>query len=101
MSKRSKQQWRELIVQFEQSGLSQAQFCQQLNINAKYFSLRFRQRQVELQQASNSDFIAVQHIKPQTSTPHNLKLSISQVQLELPSDVSPQWLGTLMRELVA
>ena len=101
MSKRSKQQWRELIVQFEQSGLSQAQFCQQVNINAKYFSLKFRQRQSELQKPEDGDFIAVQQIKAKVSEPHPLKLCVGQVQLELPAEVNPQWLSVLMRALSA
>ena len=38
--RRTKAQWLSLIGEFEQSGLTQTEFCAQRGINAKYFSLR-------------------------------------------------------------
>ncbi len=40
MKRRNKAQWQSLIQEFERSGLSQAKFCAQQGLNAKYFSLR-------------------------------------------------------------
>ena len=37
---RTKSDWLALIDEFEQSGLTQAEFCAQRELNAKYFSLR-------------------------------------------------------------
>lgn len=37
---RTKADWLSLINEFEQSGLTQAEFCAQRGLNAKYFSLR-------------------------------------------------------------
>lgn len=37
---RTKAEWLSLIDEFEQSGLTQAEFCAQRGLNAKYFSLR-------------------------------------------------------------
>ena len=39
-TRRTKAQWLSLIDEFEQSGLTQTEFCVQRGINAKYFSLR-------------------------------------------------------------
>lgn len=39
-TRRTKAQWLSLIDEYEQSGLTQAEFCTQRGINAKYFSLR-------------------------------------------------------------
>lgn len=38
--RRTKAQWLALIDEFEQSGLTQAEFCAQRDLDAKYFSLR-------------------------------------------------------------
>lgn len=37
---RTKSDWLALIDEFEQSGLTQIEFCAQRGLNAKYFSLR-------------------------------------------------------------
>lgn len=37
---RTKSDWLALIEEFEQSGLTQAEFCAQRGLNPKYFSLR-------------------------------------------------------------
>lgn len=44
MSKRrTPEQWQRLFAKYQASGLTQAEFCQQHGVNAKYFSLRWRQ----------------------------------------------------------
>jgi hypothetical protein len=43
MKKRTREQWQELLVQQEASGLSAAAFCQQHDLCPKYFSLRRKQ----------------------------------------------------------
>jgi len=39
-TRRTRAQWLSLINEFEQSGLTQTEFCNQRGINPKYFSLR-------------------------------------------------------------
>lgn len=39
----SKYNWPDIFKTFEASGLSQNQFCQEQNINPKYFNLKFSQ----------------------------------------------------------
>ena len=43
MSRRTKAQWRELILQQQSSGLSAAEFCRRESVNPKYFSVRKKQ----------------------------------------------------------
>jgi len=43
MSRRSEEEWRELITQQQSSGISAAQFCREHSINPKYFSTRKQQ----------------------------------------------------------
>ncbi len=45
MTRRSKEQWRELIADQQSSGLSAAAYCRQYDINPKYFSTRKTQLQ--------------------------------------------------------
>ena len=40
MKRRSKAEWLSLIQEFEQSNLTQIQFCAERDLNPKYFSLR-------------------------------------------------------------
>jgi len=40
MTRRTQTEWQSLIQQFEQSGMTQVAFCQQQQLNPKYFSLR-------------------------------------------------------------
>jgi len=43
MSRRTPEQWRDLIAQQQSSGISAAQFCRERSINPKYFSTRKNQ----------------------------------------------------------
>ena len=45
MSKRRNYNWPQLFTEFEQSGLSQVEFCKQHDINPKYFSLKRSRRE--------------------------------------------------------
>ncbi len=40
MTKQRKYDWPKLIEAFNQSGLTQTQFCEENNLNPKYFSLK-------------------------------------------------------------
>ena len=56
MARRSQQQWRELIDAQQSSGLNAAAFCNQHEVNAKYFSLRKNQ----LLKSQSSEFVRLQ-----------------------------------------
>ena len=85
------------IEAWQTSGLSQVGYCRQHKLNSKTFSnwLRFyRSRQAAI---ITSTLIPVE-IKSKTSSSVSLCLRCPQGHtLELPADVSPQWLGDLLR----
>ena len=68
---RTREQWRALIAEFEQSDLSQKDFCEPRGINPAYFSQRRLELQRDLQDSNEAFALAVpQSIKlyPNTST---------------------------------
>ena len=85
------------IEAWQASGLSQAGYCRQHKLNSKTFSnwLRiYRSRQV----ATTEPTLIPVEIKSQASSSGSLCLRCPQGHiLELPADVSPQWLGELLR----
>ncbi len=89
--------WLKHISAWQSSGLSQAAYCRQQGLNAKSFSGRlseFRQQS----QSLPSQLIPVKIIaQDQSAVPPVLVLSIQGSRLELPTTVSAQWLGDLLR----
>jgi len=87
----------EHVESWQSSGLSQVAYCRQHQLNSKTFSnwLRtYRSQQVDV---ATSTLIPVE-IKPEYSPPGSLCLRWPQGHtLELPADVSPQWLGQLLK----
>ena len=48
---RTREQWQELIVEFEQSGLTQKDFCEQRGLNPAYFGQRRLRLQREVEES--------------------------------------------------
>ena len=90
-------QQQEHIDAWQSSGLSQVAYCRQHKLNSKTFSnwLRvYRSRQV----ASAAPALIPVEIKSSNSPSGSLCLRWPQGHtLELPADVSPQWLGELLK----
>ncbi|GJL76107.1 IS66 family insertion sequence element accessory protein TnpB [Nitrosomonas sp.] len=85
------------IESWQASGLSQVAYCRQHKLNSKTFSnwLRFYRSQ---QVASTVPTLIPVEIKSKVSSSGSLCLRCPQGHiLELPADVSPQWLGDLLR----
>lgn len=94
MGRRTSEQWQALLTEHTQSGLTVAAFCRQHGINQKYFYLRRKQLSV----STKSAFIPVSVVaQPRTE----MQLDYREASLQLPPDVSPQWLASLMRNLSA
>ena len=85
------------IAAWRSSGLSQVAYCRQCKLNSKTFSnwLRFyRSEQV----ATTTPTLIPVEIKSIAPSSGSLCLRCPQGHaLELPADVSPQWLGELLR----
>lgn len=82
MSRRSKAQWRELILQQQSSGLTAAEFCRRESINQKYFSTR----KIELSQAASNFVEVVQPGKTVTNALPNM-IQLRVIEFEVPLDI--------------
>src|SRR5690554_1149671 len=90
----SKQQWKTLLDQQGDSGLSVAAFCRDNNLNAKNF---YNQRSNKARRvASQSQPFVRAQLKPQFRDVGEITLSVGKSQLHIPAGVSPQWLADLM-----
>ncbi|MCH8501602.1 MAG: IS66 family insertion sequence element accessory protein TnpB [Aliidiomarina sp.] len=95
---RTPEQWRALIAEFEQSDLSQKDFCEQRGINPAYFS----QRRLELQRDAEDNDMGFALAMPQShASQQTLQLRIGQTELVLPLSASPRWVAQLVKELSA
>ena len=85
------------IETWQVSGLSQVAYCRQHKLNSKTFAnwLRiYRSQQV----ASSAPTLIPIEIKSQALSSSTLCLRLTQEHtLELPADISPQWLAELLK----
>jgi hypothetical protein len=113
MAHRTFTQWQDIVSQQEASGLNVAAYCQQSNINPKtFYNRRAKLGLLETVKAPadskpaqiavvSTGFIQVKPATVSTPSASAMTLTTSQATLPLPSTVSPQWLGQLLRELAA
>ena len=88
-----KYHWPDIFSAFEQSGLTQADFCKQHNINPKYFSLKWARYKRE-----KSGFTPVVVESTQFVT-HGVVLEVGQCKIHCPATMSTESLATLIRSL--
>jgi hypothetical protein len=86
--------WREHIVAWQRSGLSQAEYCAEQQINVRTFTARL------------SDYRKLPEANPATLIPVQVESSAAGVivfthaqghRLELPASISATWLAELLR----
>lgn len=86
MARRTQAQWQSLIQQFERSGLSQVAFCQQHELNPKYFSLRrSKLRAMKVMPASN--FVEASPIT--LDRPEVINVQYGAVSIQIPTPSTP------------
>lgn len=87
------------IAAWHSSGLSQAAYCREHELNAKTFGNWLRIYQLEKKDSQMPAMIPLTiNAEPSSVHSHSLYLrSSSGHALELPTDVSPQWLGELLK----
>jgi len=95
-------QWRQHVKVWRESGLSQADYCQQQGLNRKTFSVWTRRVQgdLSLDKGTPLELLPVQlePSAPVASTPTSVMLRLANgVQLELSTAASPGWLAELLR----
>lgn len=99
MPKRTKQQWLALFKEFEQSGLTVAQFCEANNLNAKYFSNRKYFLGWNKKQEVRPKPKLIKLEKPKVRVTALCVLEIGDAKLQLSSDISVDWLAQLIKAL--
>jgi len=90
---RTKAEWQSLIDEFEQSQLSQTDFCAQRGLNAKYFSLRRMKLKAQPEAGA-----FVQAVADTSSSRHPITLQYGAVTLQVPV-TSVQWVAQLVKAL--
>ena len=94
--RRSKEEWLAIIEEFEQSSLSNTDFCKQRGLCRKYFSGRRKAFQ-EKPKSLSKEF--VQAIVAQPSPVAAIEISIGAVQLKVQTSVETDWLVGLVNGL--
>ncbi|QJR79740.1 IS66 family insertion sequence element accessory protein TnpB [Alteromonas pelagimontana] len=99
--RRSKDEWRSIFKQQEQSGLTAVEFCRQECINLQTYYTR--RRDIQLHQC-HSNFIRVKRDVTTVESrmedvPHALTLKHGGSQLSVPVNTNPHWVATLMKAL--
>jgi len=92
---RTKSDWLALINEYEQSGLTQAEFCAQRELNAKYFSLRRMKLKAQPQSGGFTQAVARE---PQTNG--QVTLHYGAVTVKLPAS-NAQTIAQLVKALAA
>ena len=93
MTRRTQEQWHELIEEQQTSGLNATTFCRDRQINPKYFSLRKQQ----LTPPAQPRFIRA---TVETSRPAQPRLHYKGIEVTL-DHCSVEWVAQLIHKLVA
>ena len=93
MKRRTQAQWRALIEEHAQSGLTAVEFCRQHGINDKYFSLR---KQSLLKEEPKSKSFAVARMTTATST---IEVKTGHAMISLPATQPAAWLADFVKAL--
>ena len=96
MSKRRTYNWPQIFADFEQSNLTQAEFCKQRNINPNYFSLKLSRHKTKASPESAFSKVIVQ---PQKAFPQRLILEVGHCRIHCPDSMSIPSLASLVKSL--
>ena len=97
MTYRTRSQWLSLIAECDSSGLSQAEFCDQQGLNAKYFNTK-RNRLMKKARSEALGFTRVTVEPPKPKEP-TIALQVGRVSLQLDSSTPPDYLAQIIRLL--
>jgi len=94
MRKYRKYNWPVIIKEFEQSGLTQLQYCENKEINPRYFS----QRRSKYLATEQSGFTKVE-VSSSSVPSKGLIIEVGRCRIQCPSSMSAQALATLVHSL--
>lgn len=93
MKRRTQDEWRELIAQQKESGLSASRFCKERGINDKYFStVKYKLKE---KNNNNHGFQALGML----SGSQNITLRRQGLDIQIPLPVDAHWLAILVKQL--
>lgn len=101
MKRRTPDDWKVLIDKQMASGLSVPQFCQQHQLNTKYFYTR---KSLLNQTMMQTDFAQAQVVSQQTTLVSQhaaMTLKTVAVELSLPTTTSPEFLSELIKGIAS
>ncbi len=95
MTRRTEDQWRELVEQHARSEQTATAFCADNGINAKYFSLR-KQKLAKAPKSKGASFVS---IKTPSIPASSIEVKMGEILIRCPANRSAQWLAELVRAL--
>lgn len=101
MKRRTQDEWRELITQQKESGMSAHQFCLDHGINAKYFSLlkgKLKDTNPDKAISNASGFHALGALGS-LGGDHTIVVKSHGATIQLPLTVDAGWLASLIKQL--
>ena len=101
MGRKTSDEWKALVDQQITSGLSVPKFCEQYQLNAKYFYAR---RAIIAKENSKTSFIQAKVVTQQTTVIaqqvlSSIKLSLPVGELSFPYETSPAFIAALLNGL--
>ena len=107
MIRRSVEQWQVLFKQHDESGLSSSHFCRENDLCPQYFSKRRKdlgwlssKPTNDDRQATSAKWVKVKRTTaPVVEVAMSVTLQMNDIQLSLPTTLSPQWIANLVKAL--
>lgn len=112
--KRTKQEWEELIREYEISNKTQTSWCEEKGINSKIFNQKYyavkksrkekesKSSWIKLEQSPNEDLTSINiPQKNKYSTTQNLEIQIDKLKIKVPATVDEDVLRKICKVLVS
>lgn len=101
MSRKTSDEWKNLVAQQVASGLSVPKFCEQPQLNAKYFYAR---KIIITKDNNSTGFIQAKVVTKQTTiitqhVEHPIMLALPVGELSFPHNISPDFIAELLNGL--
>jgi hypothetical protein len=96
MARRSSQKWQTIVEQQEASDLTVVDFCEQQNVNRRYFYARRHILRKLKQGQQTALFVKVSKTPINSAT---MSLHVSDARLILPLDCESLWLAQLLKAM--
>ncbi|BCE02773.1 IS66 family insertion sequence element accessory protein TnpA [Marinicellulosiphila megalodicopiae] len=100
-----KYNWDEIISNFQQSKLSQAEFCRQNQLNAKYLNLQLSKRNFTKSKNTQSDathkksvFVKAIQSNPQAASSSLIIIELNHIKIKIQQN-DPIWLADFCKAL--